>query len=316
MSTAGGLGLAPSVNIIVLNWNGWNDTCTCLSSLQQLSYSNYRVIVVDNGSTDDSAARIRQQFPDVEVVATGKNLGFAAGCNVGIARSLVERADYAWLLNNDTTVDSGALRGLVDKAMSDSQIGAVGSAIYSMDDRNQLEAWGGGRINFWLGRSRHLVEPASDDKVQFITGASLLLPRQAIESIGLLDEGFFMYWEDADYCFRLRRAGWKLSVAGQSKIWHRGSASVGKASAKMDAYFNASAARFFERHSRASAIPLWTGVSLRLAKRVAAEDWERVRAVWKGAIHRNRDHNPLTESSEPSLGFVGQPPEYKSAPRE
>jgi GT2 family glycosyltransferase len=150
-------------------------------------------------------------------------------------------------------------------------------------DPSRLEAWGGGHINFWLGRSRHFIAPVADDKVQFITGASLLIPRKIIETIGELDEGFFMYWEDADYCFRLRSAGWRVAVAGESKIWHKGSASVGKRSARMDTYFNASAVRFFARHASAPLVPLWVGIGLRLLKRAAARDWERVRAVWAGA---------------------------------
>jgi GT2 family glycosyltransferase len=274
--------VGPKVHVIVLNWNGWRDTLECLASLEQLNYPHYRVIVVDNDSTDDSVSRIRQRFPMVELVETGKNLGFAGGCNAGIARSLAEGADYVWLLNNDTTVDPGALQALVDKGRSDSRIGGVGSAIYSAEVPERLEAWGGGRVNFWLGRSMHFVKPVGDETIQFITGASLLLSRTVIQALGVLDDAFFMYWEDADYCFRLREAGWRLAVSGQSKVWHKGSSSVGIRSAKMDMYFNRSAARFFLKHAWMPKVPLWTGVSMRLAKRAVAGDWDRVRAVWAG----------------------------------
>ena len=149
--------MQPKVCIIVLNWNGWADTCHCLSSLQHLTYSNYRILVVDNGSTDDSVEQIRTQFPGIELVEAGSNLGFASGCNAGIARALAAGADYVWLLNNDTTVDASALGGLVDKASSGLRIGAVGSAIYFTEEPNRLQAWGGGAVNFWLGRSRHFL---------------------------------------------------------------------------------------------------------------------------------------------------------------
>ena len=271
------------VHIVVLNWNGWSDTSACLSSLQQLHYGNYRVIVVDNGSTDDSVERIRKGFPWADLIETGKNLGFAGGCNAGIRQGLAQGADFIWLLNNDTVVDPGALQALVNKAKTDPRIGAVGSAIYCMEDREHLQCWGGGYISFLLGKGWHYLEPVQDEKLQFITGASLLLPRGAIKEIGVLDEGFFMYWEDGDYCFRLRRAGWRLAVAGNSNVWHRGSAFVGSKSAKIDTYFNASAARFFQKHAWAPGVPLWTGVALRLAKRAVLGDWERVRAVWAGA---------------------------------
>jgi GT2 family glycosyltransferase len=271
----------PNVAIVILNWNGWPDTVLCLASLQKLEYSNCHALVVDNGSTDDSAARIREQYPEVEVIELGRNVGFAAGCNAGIARAMRQHADHIWLLNNDTTVDFNALRSLVDKAESSPEIGAVGSAIYFADQPDRLQAWGGGKITFWLGRSRHFLKPVPDDRIDFITGASLLLSATASEELGPLDENFFMYWEDADYCFRLRRAGWKLAVAGDSKVWHKGSASVGPKSARMDAYFNASAARFFHAHAPVPAFTLWTGVALRILKRIFAGDWDRARAVWQ-----------------------------------
>ncbi len=267
---------------VVLNWNGWRDTTKCLSSLQHLRYDNHEVIVVDNGSTDDSASRIQNEYPAVRLIEAGKNLGFAGGCNLGIRYALTHGANFVWLLNNDTTVDGDALRALVDTARSDPRIAAVGSAIYDMGQPAHLQAWGGGYVNFWLGRSRHFLEPVHDDRIEFITGASMLISRQAFESVGLLDEGYFMYWEDADYCFRLRREKHRLAVAKQSKVWHKGESSVGKESALLDRYFNASAARFFRKYAHPPSAALWVGVGLRLGKRLLSGDWGRARAVWAG----------------------------------
>lgn len=267
---------------VVLNWNGWRETAACLSSLAQMRYGNNQVIVVDNGSDNDSACRLKSGFPSLQLIETGQNLGFAAGCNVGIQLALEQRADFVWLLNNDTIVDPDALQCLLDKARADRRIAAVGSAIYSMEEPHRLQAWGGGHVNFWLGRSRHFLVPMPDDEVDFITGASMLVSREALESVGLLDEQFFMYWEDADFCFRLRQSKWKLAVAGDSKVWHKGSASVGKNSVSLDRYFNTSAAHFFRRHATVPFVPLWMGGGLRLAKRALNGDWQRIRAVWAG----------------------------------
>lgn len=272
---------------IILNWNGWRDTAACVSSLRQLRHQNQHTIVVDNGSTDRSVSHLRAEFPGLSIIETGSNLGFAAGCNVGIRRALEMGADFVWLLNNDTIVDPEALQCLVSKAQRDRRIAAVGSAIYFMEEPHRLQAWGGGRVNFWLGRSRHFLAPVRDDTVDYITGASMLVSRAALESVGLLDEQFFMYWEDADFCFRLRKAKWKLAVAGDSKIWHKESASVGKKSVSLDQYFNASATQFFRRHAAIPFVPHWTGAGLRLAKRALNGDWQRIRAVWAG-ITRQR----------------------------
>jgi GT2 family glycosyltransferase len=273
----------PKVYIVVVNWNSWTETSTCLSALQNLRYENRHVIVVDNGSTDDSVSRIREAFPWVEVVLAGKNLGFPCGCNVGMRRALPEGADYVWLLNNDAVADPDALDALVAKAESDPGIGAVGSAIYCMEEPAQLQAWGGGYVNFWVGNSRHFLKPVADQEIQYITGASLLIPRRVLETVGLLDEGIFLYWDDPEYCWRLRRAGWKLAVAGASKVWHKGMSAFGKKSPLLDKFYSASAARFFGQYSPVPLLSIWVGVSLRIAKRLIVGDWERARATWLGA---------------------------------
>lgn len=268
------------VAIVVLNWNSWPDTAACLRSLQRLHYENYKVIVVDNGSTNDSVTHLGDEFRWITLIETGKNLGFAGGCNVGIRQALGEGADFVWLLNNDTTVDSEALRFLVETAKDDPSIAAVGSAVYGMNEPRELQAWGGGHINFLLGRSRHFLKPVSNHALDYITGASLLIRRRALESVGLLDEGFFFSWEDADLGMRLRRAKWKLAVAGESKIWHKETASLHGKNAVLDTYFNRAANRFFRKYALVPQIPVYIGVALRVAKRLLAGDWERARAVW------------------------------------
>ena len=289
--------LKPTVHIVVLNWNNYPDTASLLSSLRQANDDNHEIVVVDNGSTDGSASQLRNTFSDVKVIETVRNLGFAGGCNVGIRHALSRGADFVWLLNNDTTIDPGALEALIDKAQSDTRIGACGSAIYSVEDPQRLQAWGGGHINFWLGRSRHFLHAVPDESIEFITGASMLIRREAIADVGLLDDRFFMYWEDADFCFRLRKAEWRLSVAGDARVWHKGSSSVGKETAKLDLYFNASARRFFRKHAPIPFLPIWIGSALRMGKRAVKGDWIRARAVL-GAV-------PDRETGESGLMDIG-----------
>jgi GT2 family glycosyltransferase len=300
--------LKPKVHIVLLNWNSWSDISNCLSSLQSLQYENRKVIVVDNGSADDSVFRIRSSFPWAEVVLTGKNFGFSGGCNAGIRRALAEGTDYVWLLNPDTVVDPAALDRLVDKAESDTQIGAVGSAIYCMEQPAQLQAWGGGYVNFWTGRAGLYLRPVPDEKIQYITGASLLIAQRVLQTAGLLDEGIFLYWEDTEYCWRLRAAGWKLAVAGDSKIWHKGMSTHGRKSRLIDSYYSASAARFFMRHSPQPMFSLWVGVSLRMAKRLILGDWARAYAVWAGAKEGSfrNGHGQTVTSPEGECALLNQ----------
>jgi len=282
---------ARQVYVLLLNWNNWKDTNDCLASLQALDYDNWKALVLDNGSTDGSVQRIRERFPEVEIMELGENLGFAKGNNAGIRVALERGADYVWLLNNDTVVDPRALSAMVERAEADPKIGAVGSAIYYMEEPTRLQAWGGGNVNFWLGQGRHFESPVSDDKLQFITGASLLLRRSALNEVGLLDEGFFIYWEDTDYCFRLRRSGWRLAVAEKAKLWHKESASIRNRSARKDTLSFKSAVRFFARHSPVPLISVGIGMSLRLAQRAVMGDWKRALAIWAG--YRQADVGPL-----------------------
>ena len=289
---------------VVLNWNGWRDTSECLASLRHLTYGNNEVIVVDNGSTDESVAQLRSQFPGAILIEAGNNLGFSAGCNLGIRRALAAGAEFIWLLNNDALVDPAALTALVNRALSDESVAAVGSAIYFMHQPTRLQVWGGGRINFLLGRSRHCLKPVPDHALDYITGASLLLRSSALEEAGFLDEDFFFFWEDADLGFRLRRAGWNLAVAGNSKVWHKQSASLRQQSVLLDTYFNQSACRFFRKHARVPQIPLYAGIILRFLKRMLTGQFRRAGAVWSACRQSNavnaqlrsvRRLNPISE---------------------
>ena len=268
------------VEVVVLNWNGWRDTLNCLASLQKQDYPNFGLIVVDNGSTDGSPEHILGHQPSVELLQSGANLGFGGGCNVGIRAALGRDADYVWLINSDSTVDTAALSEMVITAEQNSQIGAVGSVLYEMDKVDQVQLWGGGKVQFWSGRSSHQLQPAQLD---FVSGASLLLRREALEMVGLFDdESFFMYWEDTDLGFRLRLAGWQLAVAEKSRVWHKQSASLGKGSQLLDEYFTRSGVRFLRRNAPAPWFSVSFMVGRLLLKRLLMGKLDRVRAVLKG----------------------------------
>jgi GT2 family glycosyltransferase len=269
------------VATVLLNWNSWRDTVACLRSLESLDCAQ-TPLVIDNGSTNDSVDRIRESCPGVEIVALGANLGFGAGCNAGIRRALAMGAEFIWLLNNDTVVEPGSLGALVGRMKSDSGIGAAGSVICEMDAPERVQVWGGARIRMLLGETQRNTKPVPAAELHCISGASCLLRAEAVYSAGLFDEGFFMYWEDADLGFRLRRAGWKLAVAEDSRILHKGCASLGRRSATLDVWNNRSAARFFRRYSGFPALPLIIGGAYRIARRLALGDFRRAAAVVRG----------------------------------
>ena len=169
----------PLVAIVILNWNGWLDTINCLNSLKISNYKNFRIIVIDNGSTDGSVACLREVYPELKIIEAGRNLGFAGGCNIGIHYGFVIGACYIWLLNNDTKVNQKSLSALVAAAENNQEIGAVGSVLYEMDHPNLIQAWGGGVVDLHTGKSHHVKK--QNDAFNYLTGGSLLLKPKAAE---------------------------------------------------------------------------------------------------------------------------------------
>lgn len=276
---------SPPVAVIVLNWNGWRDTLVCLESLTRLDYSDAELIVVDNGSTDESVARIREAYPSVRLIEAGANLGFSGGCNLGIRDALGRGFQYVWLLNNDAKADPHALSALVHTAESNPRTGAVASIIYHMDRPDTVEFWGGGYVNLWNGRLRIPKAPA---QLNCLFGCSLLLSAPALRDAGLLNERFFLYWEDTDLSLRIRSAGYRLAVAPDSRIWHRGSASAGTNSPSQALHYHRSATLFYRLHARFPVLPtlfLLVRRSMRWALRLRFANipntWLGVRSGWR-----------------------------------
>lgn len=218
----------PQVAIIVLNWNRPDDTLACLASLSRLDYVAYQLIVVDNGSSDNSVAAIRAAYPQVTLLETGDNLGYVGGNNIGLQHAQAIGADYALLLNNDTEVAPDLLRLLVAATEADPAIGVAGPTIY-YSDRPDVIWSAGGAIDWKRGSTRMigLNEPdrgqfgSSSRSVDFVTGCALLIRMSVVEQVGMLDSRFFAYYEEVEWCVRIAQAGFKIVHVPQAKVWHK-----------------------------------------------------------------------------------------------
>jgi GT2 family glycosyltransferase len=272
----------PSVCCVVLNWNGWRDTVMCLESLRKSDYSNLTILMVDNGSTDDSVSMVQKSCPWVEVLETHANLGFAGGNNHGIRLALDRGVKYIWLLNNDTIVEEGTLAALVAVAESDPELGEIGSVLFYAHQPDKVQTWGGGAISLWLGTSRHYYEPVAPEKLDYVSAASVLIPSHVLRQVGLLDDCYFMYWEDTDLSFRIRSSGWKLGVAPSATLLHKESASTGPKSAKLERYVSASGVRFMSKYAPLPWIPIFFLVFGRAARRFLIFEWKRGWATLNG----------------------------------
>lgn len=229
----------PHVYAIIVNWNGKEDTKICLASLRKINTKNFdfHALVVDNGSTNDSVEVITKAFPEVTLLATGKNLGFTGGNNFGIGYAMRHGADFVWLLNNDTFVDRNVLS--VVKEFADESVGICGSKIYfapgrefhhdryKEEERGKVFWYAGGLVDWANMYASHRgvdeIDHGQYDKKEetpFITGCSMMIRREVIDRVGLLDDKYYLYLEDLDYCLRTKRAGYRLMYVPTSVLWH------------------------------------------------------------------------------------------------
>ncbi|MEW6685984.1 MAG: glycosyltransferase family 2 protein [Candidatus Edwardsbacteria bacterium] len=228
--------MKPKVSIIIPHHNGEEILLHCLQSLFQTDYPDFEVILVDNGSTDRSVIKAKERFEGrLKIVAHQKNLGFAGGCNSGIK---VAQEKYAVLLNNDTEVEGGWLKRLVEVAESDSQIAACQPKMLSFKERNRFDYAGaaGGMIDifgypFCQGRVFEEIEfdEGQYDKVSPIfwaCGTCVLLRKSVLEETGLLDEDFFLHMEEIDLNWRMHLAGYKILFVPTARIYHLSGASL------------------------------------------------------------------------------------------
>jgi len=269
----------PKVNIILLNYNGWEDTIECLESLQKIEYSNYKLIVVDNDSKDDSLIKIKEwckgnfkidtnyvnfnssnkpvhyieytkkeaenggiitkekqinglsSSKKIVLIESGENLGFASGNNIGIKYSLATNADYIMLLNNDTVVDEGFLEPLINIIKSKKNTGIVSGKILDyFNPKNIL--FSGGKIDLFRGSGYHFNDDRFNQitEVSFLSGCLWLINPKLIKDIGFMDEDYFLYLEDVDYCYRAKKSNYELVYNPNSVIYHKESNTTGKLS--------------------------------------------------------------------------------------
>jgi GT2 family glycosyltransferase len=225
------LATEPLVVVVVLNWNGLADTMECLQSLSRLGYQNKRVVVVDNASHGQEATSIEASFPEVTVIRNHMNLGYVGGNNVGIRHGLAQGADYVWLLNNDTTVTTDCLTELIAAAERHRHVGLLSPRIYDYAPPHEIQF--AGSVLDWRLETQCILTSSQGSETtnrfgpNLVWGTALLLKRQVAEVIGLLDERFFAYHEDIDYCLRAMSAGFEALVVGEASLYHKRGRSLG-----------------------------------------------------------------------------------------
>ena len=217
----------PLLYTVILNTNRKDDTLACLESLTNNTYPNHRIIVLDNASTDGSPEAIADAYPQIEMIPLRENKGYAGNNNVGIAAAVDRGADWIFVLNEDTTLAPDCLEALLSYAAGDPQCGIVGPLVYHFDEPEVIQSAGGSLGPFWQSKHEGQNEPDRGQyhaprRVEWVSGCAIMVRREVIEQVGMLDERFFYYWEETEWCLRTRRGGWQIIHVPSARLWHKG----------------------------------------------------------------------------------------------
>lgn len=242
----------PLVSIVTINFNGTDVTRALLHSLRLCTYPNIEIIVVDNGSRKP-CAELADEFPEIVYLNTGANLGFAGGNNRGIEAAT---GDYIFMLNNDTEVDPGFLEPLVERMEANPEIGVISPKILYFDQPDVIQFAGFGPIHPITGRGfsvGYLEKDEGQHNKAMLTsrahGAAMMMPRKAINKVGLMAELFFLYYEEMDYCERFKRKGYQIWYEPASRIWHKESMATGKGSTLKTYYYSRNRLLYLRRNT-------------------------------------------------------------------
>lgn len=242
----------PLVSIITVNYDHPEVTLALLSSLRLVTYPYIEIIVVDNASPNDDPAILKSSYPEIVFIQSPINLGFAGGNNIGIRKA---RGEYLLFINNDTEVEPGFLEPLVAKFESNSKIGAVSPKIKFYDHPDTIQYCGQAPMNHYTMRSHGIGHGVidngqfeTDSLTHFVHGAAMMVPRSVIIKVGLMPECYFLYYEELDWCARIKQAGYQLWYVHSSVIWHKESISTGKLSPFKTYYLNRSRLLYLRRN--------------------------------------------------------------------
>lgn len=243
---------APLVSIITINYNESAVTLDLLESLRKISYPALEIIVVDNASPSDNPDVIKERYPEVKLIKSEENLGFAGGNNLGVKAS---RGDFLFFINNDTIVGDGLIEPLVETLQKDEEIGMVSPKIKFHWDPSLIQYAGYTPMSKWTIRNSSIGYHEKDDglfdipgETESIHGAAMMVPRRVLEQVGMMTEIYFLYYEEHDWAEMIKRAGYKVFYQPKGSILHKESLATGKNSPLKTYYISRNRILFARRN--------------------------------------------------------------------
>ncbi len=284
----------PKVSVITVNYNQSSVTRDFLLSFQKISYPEYEVIVIDNGSPNDHPKKLLEEFPNIHLILSPKNLGFAGGNNLGIEKAT---GKYCLFINNDTEVEPNFLEPLVERMESNQTIGMLSPKIKFHHTPDTIQ-FAGYTPYHKITLRQHLIGFRQKDDGQFDQGgytfaghgAAMMVPMLVIKEVGMMAELFFLYYEEHDWCERIKKAGYKAYYEPESTVWHKESLSTGKESPLKAYYLTRNRVLFARRNVKRgqrwmTILYLFTLVPLKFSlKYLKNGQLDLFKASWKGLL--------------------------------
>jgi GT2 family glycosyltransferase len=299
----------PQVYIVIVNFNKWEDLVACLRSIFRSDYDNFKVVVIDNNSQNDSVEQLTRwaasepsvprassfrliqsrdlnertdpaSFPRLTFIQHNKNIGFAGGINVAL-RHLTGQDAYIWLLNPDLEIEENALSELVKFAEAHSSRSVTGTVIKFHGQKEKIHMYGGGRVNFNTATASLIEETADIPRLDYISGGSLFTRAENFRELGLLPAGYFIYWEETDWCFQARAKGYELNICMTAICYDKVSTTMGRGFLA-EFYYTRNGLYFVDKYKKQANRRALAAAWLRLMKRAFSGQWSRVRGVYRG----------------------------------
>ena len=286
------------VCIITTAWNQIDKTMACLETINAQEYAGVSTLLVDNGSTDDTVEQVSKKYPQVKIITLPENLGPTGGYNVGFRQALADDFNLIFLVNNDTLLAPDCVSLLVDEAMTSTDIGLLMPKIYYADDPNRIWSVGGWENPWNMEVERpgenqidhgEWEEPVDIDDAPF---CAVMLTRTLLETVGLPDERYFLYYEDRDFSRRAQEAGFRLRLVPAAHMWHAVSSSSGGSDSPNERYWMArSGVLFFRKNNQMKArwfivIPWRAASAMKTTiKLIRRGKFESIKAYWLGLWH-------------------------------
>jgi GT2 family glycosyltransferase len=303
----------PGVYIIIVNYQKWTDTLECIHSLLASTYTDFSIIVVDNNSGNHSLQQLKESvkervdstivsnealeelyrsgpLPGLVLVQNSCNTGYAAANNI-VLRQILQEEAYVWLLNPDMTVEKDTLQQLVSFTRQQTVDSVIGSVIKSYYKKNEVIFYGGAAINFGTGTVRAITKLANLPQLGFISGTSFFTPVSCFRKMGLLEEKYFLYWEETDWCFNAQQHGIKMALCKEAICYDKISTVIGKGFAA-HYYYTRNGLFFLAKYANGKIGRALFAAGLRFLKRIGTGQWSQAKGVCRGVIDylKNKHH--------------------------